>query len=147
MKCENIKNLLYLHATGEIDSAEKALVEKHLSECAECSSELNGIKHTLSLVDKYKRVPKLNDDYFSRYTEETINKIRVSEQALPSFKTAGFYLKPAIALLLIFAAIFTFRQLSNHKEQPVINDMEIAQNMDLYQNMDVIENINEIENL
>ena len=36
MACEEVRDLLYLYVTQELEEAERSAVESHLKECADC---------------------------------------------------------------------------------------------------------------
>ncbi len=38
MECEEVRDLLYLYVTQELEEAERSAVESHLENCADCRS-------------------------------------------------------------------------------------------------------------
>jgi hypothetical protein len=56
MSCDAIRDLLSAFLDGEADASERRLVEEHLSACAACRAELEGLRRTVAGV---KGLPKL----------------------------------------------------------------------------------------
>lgn len=52
MKCENDKELLTLYITNQLTPAERAAVEKHITDCAECRAELEASVQVWSQMEE-----------------------------------------------------------------------------------------------
>ncbi|HDN79418.1 MAG TPA: hypothetical protein ENG33_02980 [Chloroflexi bacterium] len=55
-KHEIVRRLLSAYIDGELSSQEKALVEEHLRECAQCRWELETLRHTVAILREAPRV-------------------------------------------------------------------------------------------
>ncbi len=50
MGCEPIRELISAHLDGELDEAERRLVDEHLAGCTACAAEREGLRRTVGLV-------------------------------------------------------------------------------------------------
>ena len=50
MNCRKAKQLLALHAGGDLSEAESGELLKHVNACPECAVELKGLKQSLTSV-------------------------------------------------------------------------------------------------
>jgi hypothetical protein len=80
--CENVRNLLVLHAEGELPLEQKVQVENHLASCAECRQEAAGIdKIRTWLADPALFAP--SEDYAWQFLPR---KLSERARTLPAIK-------------------------------------------------------------
>jgi len=118
VRCEDAKNLLESYADGELDLLNNLEVEKHLTECEDCSL---AVKRITSLTKA------LSDDvFYYRAPDELREKLRFPLQSdeparvpkekwwnwrwLPAFATA------AIAIAALSAMLFVYRPLRSNDD-------------------------------
>ena len=55
MTCEAVRDLLSAHLDGELDEAERRVVEGHLAACAACAADREALRRTVGLVKDLPR--------------------------------------------------------------------------------------------
>ena len=113
IRCNEIKKEIYFYITGEIDSAKKSEVEKHLMICSDCTGEFRELLKTLKTVDKNPvDYPRKNWDYFA---EKILDRIYEEKRFI--------FWKPVLAFALsFFVLIIGYRYF--HQTDVVLSDTE-----------------------
>lgn len=133
MKCDEIKEQLWLYQTGELESSSADFIRVHLKECGKCRMEL-------ALLEKFfQRLPgkpKFSESDWDRYTARILNRLEERRSAVPlgSWRWAPAF---ALGLVLVFGGIFYRihdRQKSDHKE--IIARLDVLENLDLLERDD-----------
>jgi hypothetical protein len=117
MKCNEIKKELYLYITGEIDTANKSEVEKHLEVCSGCSILHGNFVKLLGDINKNKiEYPRKNWDYFA---SEILNGVYEKKKFI--------FWKPVLAFALsffVFVAGYMYYHQKNLQGTAVSSDTE-----------------------
>lgn len=121
-----IREMLSVYIDGELPSRDRARVEDHLAECADCAWELETLRQTVDLVGQLPKVPVPR--------VFTIHEIpRPGRVSLLRTKWAYTYLKGATALaavllILVLAgdALFQFQRLTSNFAPAMAPAKELA---------------------
>lgn len=152
MKCSVIKRKLPLFLDGHLGGKEAAEVKAHLETCVSCKKEMEFLKGTWELLDKWGEIspsPDFKSSLYKRIAQEEV--VREKERAIASFK-----LKPrliplfaTLSVALIIGAYFTNSFLSlNAKRLAQLTegqDIQMLQDLELAENFDIIQDINNLE--
>ena len=110
MKCENIRPLIIDFLYEEISEKDRKIVEAHLSQCETCQQELDSLKNTSQLLQKWEDIePDFN---FVMMTE----KSTIFEQFKKAW--ASFWPSPkklAYGFAFGFVAVFFLMAIANTK--------------------------------
>ncbi len=131
MTHQDMQELLYDYAYGEIDPATKEGVDEHLASCPVCARELQDLRTTLDILPRPIDDPadRLDDAYWKSLALGIERELR-RKKAPRSKGVADFFRKvasslvhrpaftyPALgALALLAAAVFVFRQMPQPSE-------------------------------
>jgi len=106
MNCDRAKELLSDYLNGDLASAERALLEKHIESCSSCRAELRKLKRLRSILTSFPYVDPPSD--FTQRVLASYYARKKKASPLRNFFLGGLQPKrafgyAAIALLLVFA--------------------------------------------
>jgi hypothetical protein len=99
MKCDLPVELLSGYLDGELDEAQRKLVEKHLEECPTCKAAFQEMK---MLDEKIRRQPfeEPSRDFIFGVNRRIIAKVRAKKR-FPIFRYTPVFVPAAVALLIL----------------------------------------------
>ncbi len=161
MQCAEIKNLIPLYLDQVLDSKENQLVAKHLTTCLACQKELNAIKRTWNLLEKWPDI-KPSSTYVSEFWTKLSSDAPWYKRVLDKFKQV--FVKEGLAPVLVTVCIIlvvgvVIKKTSvvvpeseqamvslNPSELEMIENVELAENYDIVQDIDFLQDLDVIEN-
>lgn len=94
--CENIQPLLSGYLDAELPHDDRARVEAHLAQCAQCTKELEDLNGLVAAADQM-RFAEPPDEVWDAFTENVYNRLG---------KRTGFLLLAIASTLLLGLALF-----------------------------------------
>ncbi|MBW8016308.1 MAG: hypothetical protein FVQ82_08990 [Planctomycetes bacterium] len=94
MSCDKFKDLLMGYLDDEISEQERVELEKHLTECDECTKELADFKDLKSITDDIT-LYQPEDEVFDQYWSSIYNRIE---------RAAGWIILSVSGMVLLFYA-------------------------------------------
>lgn len=112
--CKQAKENLLFFIEGSLKPGISIQVHKHLEECNECQSSYLNLKSAFSIIEQEKI--KESHPYFSIKVLERLRRSPETDETSKAFHIRRI-LQPALAFLLIGAAIYTGILLGGHYSQ------------------------------
>jgi anti-sigma factor RsiW len=150
-------------ARGELSAVERARVEHHLDDCAQCRDELSTLAATMQQVSS--RLEELPAPEWSAYRRELRLRLASRKEARarwrrpallwPSLATAGVGIAALILALTMRPApphpgapgsvdILAMEQPAEPVDVGLLRDYPVVENLDLLEDYDVIEHLDEM---
>lgn len=125
MKHEKAERLLADYAVGMLKGRRRIEIERHISECPICESELKALQQTEKLLRKVGTLRPSNPHLLlARIREETQKVHRPSQRILSWQLSKRWFLKPTIGFaisLLIAAGAFMFWHQTSKQPNLTVN--------------------------
>ena len=120
MSCRGIRKFMIGAVAGDIADEQREALERHLEQCARCSSEYAALMKTVESV-KRKSVPQPTDREWNVFRNDFRRAIRnaMRKEAVPVYRPYRWAKKlvPALALLVIVVGAIII--LTHRSPQPV----------------------------
>ena len=120
MDCENIKELLPLYLTDELDDQQSMAVQKHLDSCSSCRSELDNLQEVDQLLKTHLK-------------PESAPLFRLSEK---KSKKRYYYLSAVAAALVLY---IIFSTVQPDKPELTWENNRITELMEINDNLDILD--------
>jgi anti-sigma factor RsiW len=107
MNCEKAEFLLALYVSGDLDDAERELVNSHVSECPACLEKLNLFRSDRERVAAL-RAESGEIEAGGDFMDGVLEKIAEEDARKPAFFTAWHALAAAAAVILVACLVIFF---------------------------------------
>ena len=74
MTCRDNKDLIMAYLDGELDDTQKKVLQEHLTQCTQCSKELEEFKSLKSMTDNIN-LSEPEDQVWQRYWDNVYNRL------------------------------------------------------------------------
>ena len=101
MNCEELQNIIFELANGELDDEARVSAEEHIANCDSCLSEVMRIKKTLNLINEQKqlKVPE-------NFTENIMTALSESKPVIQFTSWLSYAATVALLVTSILSGIF-----------------------------------------
>ena len=106
-KCDKVKDLFGAYLHDDVTSAERAAVEEHISNCEECTVDLQSRQKVLEMLKPDPQpdgIPQRTQDDFSRNVYKRIARDAMHQRSR-QIRTRRFVLQPAFAAVALAAVL------------------------------------------
>ena len=126
MNCNEIKELLWLYPSDELDPRKGEDLRAHMEKCPACSKEF---AFKQKLMEHLPLSPQFPDSYWESYTQKILARLEdrksISAPYLRRWATAF-----ALALFIASGSLF-YKSQEQKQPEAIIRQMELLENLDL----------------
>ena len=151
--CTDLEADLILLHYGDLDGTERARLQSHVAQCADCSAYLNELSALMPLTVATDSPPQ---QFWMDYSRELRHKIDARVESKFSWQQVVALLKPgyltalATAATLIIALTFTlggglWSSKSDLPDEELTEALPVAENLDFFRAMDVLDELDLLE--
>jgi anti-sigma factor RsiW len=151
--CTDLEADLILLHYGDLDGTERARLQSHVAQCADCSAYLNELSALMPLTVATDSPPQ---QFWMDYSRELRHKIDARVESKFSWQQVVALLKPgyltalATAATLIIALTFTlggglWSSKNDLPDEELTEALPVAENLDFFRAMDVLDELDLLE--
>jgi anti-sigma factor RsiW len=151
--CTDLEADLILLHYGDLDGTERARLQSHVAQCADCSAYLNELSALMPLTVATDSPPQ---QFWMDYSRELRHKIDARVERKFSWQQVVALLKPgyltalATAATLIIALTFTlggglWSSKNDLPDEELTEALPVAENLDFFRAMDVLDELDLLE--
>jgi anti-sigma factor RsiW len=151
--CTDLEADLILLHYGDLDGTERARLQSHVAQCADCSAYLNELSALMPLTVATDSPPQ---QFWMDYSRELRHKIdarvesKFSWQQLVALLKPGYLTALATAATLIIALTFTlggglWSSKNDLPDEELTEALPVAENLDFFRAMDVLDELDLLE--
>ena len=123
MNCKNIEKLIQEALSGEIASADREMLDRHIADCADCASEYESLMETVRIASN-RTPPEPTAQEWQRLRREIRQATQPARQ--PYLWRRKFAPALALALIIVGLALFIFND--RPPQGPIANGENILTN-------------------